>query len=61
MDLAHKLGLPVSTLNTIAGQQEELQKNLQVSGPDAKQAQGAKHDQMEDILLTWWEEVRAAG
>lgn len=60
-----QLGLPVSTLNTIVGQQEQLRKK-KVSragngGPGVKQTRGAKYQQMDDVLLTWFKGVVAAG
>lgn len=36
VDLAPKLGLPVSTLKTIIGKREEIQKNFQVFGIGVK-------------------------
>lgn len=61
VDLARELGLPVSTLNTIVGKQEEIQKKIQVFSAGVKQTRGAQHGKMEQILLAWFKEVRAAG
>lgn len=60
VDLARELGLPVSTLNTIVGKQEVIQK-IQVFSAGVKQTRGAQHGKMEQILLAWFKEVRAAG
>lgn len=61
VDLARELCLPVSTLNTIVGKREEIQKNIQVFGAGVKQTRGAQHGKMEEVLLAWFREVRAAG
>ncbi|XP_072145362.1 tigger transposable element-derived protein 6-like [Dermacentor andersoni] len=58
VDLARELCLPVSTLNTIVGKREEIQKNIQVFGAGVKQTRGAQHGKMEEVLLAWFREVR---
>lgn len=61
VDLAREFGLPVSTLSTIVSQQEELRKKLKIFGGGVKQMRGANHQLLEDVLLTWFEEVGPAG
>ncbi|KAG0419344.1 hypothetical protein HPB47_004179 [Ixodes persulcatus] len=61
VDLARELGLPVSTLNTIVGKQEEIRNKVLVFDASVKQTRGAQHAQMEEILVAWFKEVRAAG
>ncbi|XP_064462149.1 tigger transposable element-derived protein 6-like [Ornithodoros turicata] len=59
--LAKELGLAPSTLNTIVGQREQILKNVQRFGANVKQAKTAQHVNLEEILLTWFKEVTAAG
>ncbi|KAG0430768.1 hypothetical protein HPB47_022392 [Ixodes persulcatus] len=60
-DLAKELGLPPSTLCTIVGQRDTILKNVQDFSGNVKQAKTAQHVKLEDILLTWFKEVTAAG
>lgn len=60
-DLAKELGLPLSTLCTIVGQRDVILKNVQLFGVNVKQAKTAQHVKLEDILLTWFKEITAAG
>ncbi|KAG0441818.1 hypothetical protein HPB47_015841 [Ixodes persulcatus] len=60
-DLAKELDLPPSTLCTIVGQQDTILKNVQHFSGNVKQAKTAQHVKLEDILLTWFKEVTAAG
>lgn len=61
VNMASKLGLPVSTLNTAVSKREEIRRKVQVIGASVKQIKNAQHGSMEDILLAWFKEVRAAG
>lgn len=60
-DLAKELGLAPSTLSTIVGQREQILKNAQRFSGNVKQAKTAQHVDLEEILLTWFKEVTAAG
>lgn len=61
VDLTCKLGVPVSTLNTIIWKRDEIQRNSQVFGINVKQTRCAQHGKIEEILLPWFKEVRATG
>lgn len=61
VNLACELGLPVAMLNTIVGKQEEIQKKTQVFSVGVKHTRGAQHGKMEQVLVAWFKEVRAAG
>ncbi|KAG0445622.1 hypothetical protein HPB47_013420 [Ixodes persulcatus] len=60
-DLAKELGLPPSTLCTIVGQRDTILKNVRHFSGNVKQAKTAQHVKLEDIPLTWFKEVTAAG
>ncbi|KAK8766588.1 hypothetical protein V5799_006630 [Amblyomma americanum] len=61
VDLAKELGLAPSTLCTIVGQRDVILKNVQHFGVNVKQAKTATHVKLEEVLLTWFREVTAAG
>lgn len=60
-DLAKELGLAPSTLCTIVGQRDQIMQNAQRFSVNAKEAKTAHHVQLEEVLLTWFKEVTAAG
>ncbi|KAL1418186.1 hypothetical protein MTO96_026197 [Rhipicephalus appendiculatus] len=60
VDIAKDLGLPPSTLNSIVSKRAEIEENAALFGPKAKQARGAKYGNLDDALLTWFKQARAA-
>ncbi|KAL1415595.1 hypothetical protein MTO96_006717 [Rhipicephalus appendiculatus] len=60
VDIAKDLGLPPSTLNSIVSKRAEIEGNAALFGPKAKQARGAKYGNLDDALLTWFKQARAA-
>ncbi|KAH7961597.1 hypothetical protein HPB52_010715 [Rhipicephalus sanguineus] len=61
VDLAKEFGIASSTLCTIVGQRDAVLKNAQHFGGNIKQAKTATHVKLEEVLLTWFREVTAAG
>ncbi|XP_049522088.1 tigger transposable element-derived protein 6-like isoform X1 [Dermacentor silvarum] len=61
VELAKELGIAPSTLCTIVGQRDVVMKNAQHFGVNVKQAKTATHVKLEEVLLTWFAEVTAAG
>lgn len=61
IDMAKELGLPLSTLSTIVGQRDQIMQNVQRFGVNSKEAKSAHHVKVEEVLLTWFKEVTAAG
>ncbi|KAL1437462.1 hypothetical protein MTO96_048850 [Rhipicephalus appendiculatus] len=61
VDIAKDLGLPPSTLNGIIAKRAEIEGNVALFGPKAKQARGAKYGTLDETLLTWFRQARAAG
>nr|XP_050037916.1 tigger transposable element-derived protein 6-like [Dermacentor andersoni] len=61
VDIAKDLGLPPSTLNSIVSKRAEIQGNAALLGPKAKEARGAKYGNLDESLLTWFKQARAAG
>uniref|UniRef100_A0A1E1X318 Putative tigger transposable element n=1 Tax=Amblyomma aureolatum TaxID=187763 RepID=A0A1E1X318_9ACAR len=61
IDIAKDLGLPPSTLNSIVSKRAEIEGNAALFGPKAKQARGAKYGNLDEALLTWFKQARAAG
>ncbi|KAH7947438.1 hypothetical protein HPB52_011951 [Rhipicephalus sanguineus] len=61
VDIAKDLGPPPSTLNSIVSKRAEIKGNAAPFGPKAKQARCAKYGNLEETLLTWFNQARAAG
>lgn len=61
VDIAKDLGLPPSTLNSIVSKRAEIEGNAALFGPKAKRARGAKYGNLDEALLTWFKQARAAG
>lgn len=61
VEIAKELGLPPSTLNSIVSKRAEIKGNAALFGPKAKQARGAKYGTLDESLLTWFQQARAAG
>ncbi|XP_050037923.1 tigger transposable element-derived protein 6-like [Dermacentor andersoni] len=59
--LAKELGIARSTLCTTVGQRDVVMKNAQHFGMNVKQVKTATHVKLEEVLLTWFGEVTAAG
>lgn len=60
-DLAKELGLAASTLSTLVGQRDQIMRNVQLFGLNKKEAKTSHHVKLEEVLLTWFKEVTAAG
>ncbi|KAH7979250.1 hypothetical protein HPB49_008816 [Dermacentor silvarum] len=61
VDIAKGLRLPLSTLNSIVSKWAEIEGNATLFGDKAKQAHGAKYGNLDEALLTWFKQARAAG
>ncbi|KAK8761240.1 hypothetical protein V5799_027494 [Amblyomma americanum] len=61
IDMAKELGLPISMLSTIVGQRDRIMQTVQHFGVNSKEAKTAHHVKLEEVLLTWFKEVTAAG
>lgn len=51
----------MSTLNTTVARGKKIRKNVEDFGGDVEEAKGAKHAQLEKILLEWFKQLRVAG
>ncbi|KAH8021413.1 hypothetical protein HPB51_015593 [Rhipicephalus microplus] len=59
--IAKDLGLPPSKLNSIAFKHTKIEGNATLLGSKAKQAHSAKHENIDDALVTWLKQARIAG
>ncbi|KAH7959749.1 hypothetical protein HPB49_013538 [Dermacentor silvarum] len=53
IDIANKLGLPASTVNTVVSKRKEIKTNAMVFSGATKQARGARHGELEEALLNY--------
>lgn len=64
IDLAKELGIPKSTLFTIIAKRDEILDNASTSGSSCskkKRVQQGRYEDMEECLLEWFKQNRAAG
>ncbi|KAH6921440.1 hypothetical protein HPB50_000588 [Hyalomma asiaticum] len=61
IDIANKLGLPASTVNTVVSKRKETETNAMVFSGATKQARGARHGELKEALLKWFKQVWASG
>lgn len=63
VDIAKRLGLPPSTLNTIVGNKDELRQQANKFGSVSKKrktARESKFKELEDVLFKWYQQMRAS-
>jgi hypothetical protein len=63
VDIAKRLGLPTSTLNSIFARKNDIREQIQKYGSACKKRKTGKEStfaELETVLFTWYQQVRAS-
>jgi transposase len=63
VDIAKRLGLPASTLNSILASKNEIREQIQKCGNSCKKRKNGRQStfaELETILFTWYQQARAS-